>query len=136
MFFTYNILFGCHKLTPGATTSWGCISYYVEKKALIEIVAVLDTFTGHGTLPCPELFVPRGLEVSALFPVFARKWQQGNVTGSFDSSGHFTLVFCACAGLTARTNLAVIGNVAFEKFCVLVIYDLLFIRAKLTEFGA
>jgi len=84
----------------------------------------------------PRMFVPRGLEASALFPVFARKRQQGNMTGPFDGSGYFTLMLCACTGLAAWTNLAVIRDIAFEKLYVFIVNDLLFIRAKLTELWA
>ena len=84
----------------------------------------------------PRMFVPRGLEASALFPIFASKRQQGDVTGTLDGGGHLALVPGTCTGLAAWTDLAIIRDIALEKFYVFIVYDLLFIRAKQTELRA
>ena len=68
-----------------------------------------------------------------LFPVFACEGQQGDVTGTLDSGGHFTLVFCARTGLAAWTDLTVIRDKALEKIYFFIIDRLLFIRTKLAE---
>lgn len=71
-----------------------------------------------------------------LFPVFAGKRQQGDVTGLFDGARHGALMFGTIASLTAWSNLAVVGDEALEKFYVLIVNDLLFVRAELAELRA
>jgi len=71
---------------------------------------------------CSEAF----LKV-AFFPVFAREGQQGDVPCALDGGSHFSLVFCACTGLAARTDLSVICDKTLEKVYLFVIDRLLFI---------
>ena len=73
------------------------------------------------------VFVPQGLEASALFPVFARERQQGDLASPLDGACHFALVFGARAGLTTRADLAIVCDKALEKFYVFVIDILLFV---------
>lgn len=67
-----------------------------------------------------------GLKV-ALFPIFAGERQQGNVAGALDGGSHFTLVFGACAGLAAGTNLAVIRDISLEKVYLFIVDTQFFI---------
>ena len=74
--------------------------------------------------------------IVTLFPVFARERQQGDMTGTLDGTGHFPLMFCACAGLSARTNFAIVRDEALEKIYLFIVYYQLFVRAELAELRA
>lgn len=88
----------------------------------IFIIAAFDIIAGY-----TPIFMPQGLEASALFPVFARERQQGDLAGPFDGTCHFALMLGACAGLTTWADLAIVCDQAFEKFYVLVVNLLLFV---------
>jgi hypothetical protein len=60
--------------------------------------------------------------------------QKRNVTGAFDGRGHHALVFGARAGLAARADLAFIGDVFPKQVRFFIVYDQIFVSAKLTEF--
>jgi len=57
----------------------------------------------------------------ALFPEFAGERQQGDVAGALDSRSHLALVSGACAGLPARTDLAIVRDIPFEKVYLFVV---------------
>jgi hypothetical protein len=66
----------------------------------------------------------------------AREWKQADVTGAFDSSRKYTLVFCACTGLAARANLAFFGYQAAQYIRLFVIDRQVLVSTELADFGA
>jgi hypothetical protein len=66
--------------------------------------------------------------------VFACVGKQGNEASLLDSFCYHTLVLCACAGLAARADLSIFGDILSEQIGLLVIDRQGFVRAELTEF--
>ena len=54
------------------------------------------------------------------FPVFACEGQQGDMTGTLDSTCHLALVLGTCAGLTTRADLASISDELLQAIDLLV----------------
>jgi hypothetical protein len=48
----------------------------------------------------------------AFFPEFSREWEQGDLACAFYRGSYFTLVLGAIACLTARADIAFIGDEA------------------------
>jgi len=67
--------------------------------------------------------------------LLAGKWQQSDVTGLFNSLGYDTLMFRAGAGLTARADIAIFGDIFSEKVCLFIVNGQGFICTELTKFG-
>jgi len=74
------------------------------------------------------------LLLACIFQVPSRVGEQGDVTGLFYGCRYHALVFCARAGLAARADLAIFGDVLPEKIGFFIVNRQCLVCAKLTEF--
>src|SRR5437867_10596391 len=64
----------------------------------------------------------------------ARERQQGNMACLFDGRGHRALMSCAGAGLSARADLTIFGDVFPKQICLFIVNRQSLICTELTKF--
>ena len=84
-----------------------------------------------GALTCPAVAF---VMLARLFHVPPGVGKQGDMTGLLHSRRHNPLVFCARACLSARADLAVLGNIFSKKVGFLIVNGQRLVGAELTKF--